>query len=320
MIDLTLLGCGGNVPMPNRFLSSLFINYKGRKMLIDCGEGTQVAMKKYNCGFKTIDLILITHLHGDQIIGLLGLLQTMGNSGKTDDLTIVGPVGITDAMNAIKVLVEYLPYRVYVIENPKEKFSLEHDILKDIDIYTIYLENSTECIGYSLYFKRKAKFDRQKAMSNEVPQILWKKLQEQDTVIYNDKTYYSSMVLGDERKGIKLSFITDTRPTFEIPQFIYGSDLFICEGMYGDDLDISKAVKNKHMTFREAASLANAGNVDKLLLTHFSPSIEEPKDFAHNATNLFKDTIIVEDNYLLDLLVGLPFLVVPSSCTFFLAT
>ncbi|GAA6310856.1 ribonuclease Z [Intestinibacter bartlettii] len=301
MIDLTLLGCGGNVPMPNRFLSSLFINYKGRKMLIDCGEGTQVAMKKYNCGFKTIDLILITHLHGDHIIGLIGLLQTMGNSGKTDDLTIVGPVGITDAMNAIKVLVEYLPYRVYVIENPKEKFSLEHDILKDIDISTIDLEHSTECIGYSLYFKRKAKFDRQKAMSNEVPQILWKKLQEQDTVIYNDKTYYSSMVLGDERKGIKLSFITDTRPTFEIPQFIYGSDLFICEGMYGDDLDISKAVKNKHMTFREAASLANAGNVDKLLLTHFSPSIEEPKDFAHNATNLFKDTIIGEDGLSLSL-------------------
>lgn len=301
MIDLTLLGCGGNVPMPNRFLSSLFINYKGRKMLIDCGEGTQVAMKKYNCGFKTIDLILITHLHGDHIIGLIGLLQTMGNSGKTDDLTIVGPVGITDAMNAIKVLVEYLPYRVYVIENPKEKFSLEHDILKDIEISTIDLEHSTECIGYSLYFKRKAKFDRQKAMSNEVPQILWKKLQEQDTVIYNDKTYYSSMVLGDERKGIKLSFITDTRPTFEIPQFIYGSDLFICEGMYGDDLDISKAVKNKHMTFREAASLANAGNVDKLLLTHFSPSIEEPKDFAHNATNLFKDTIIGEDGLSLSL-------------------
>lgn len=301
MIDLTLLGCGGNVPMPNRFLSSLFINYKGRKMLIDCGEGTQVAMKKYNCGFKTIDLILITHLHGDHIIGLIGLLQTMGNSGKTDDLTIVGPVGITDAMNAIKVLVEYLPYRVYVIENPKEKFSLEHDILKDIDISTIDLEHSTECIGYSLYFKRKAKFDRQKAMSNEVPQILWKKLQEQDTVIYNDKTYYSSMVLGDERKGIKLSFITDTRPTFEIPQFIYGSDLFICEGMYGDDLDISKAVKNKHMTFREAASLANAGNVDKLLLTHFSPYIEEPKDFAHNATNLFKDTIIGEDGLSLSL-------------------
>ena len=301
MIDLTLLGCGGNVPMPNRFLSSLFINYKGSKILIDCGEGTQVAMKKYNCGFKNIDLILITHLHGDHIIGLIGLLQTMGNSGKTDDLTIVGPIGIIDAMKAIKVLVEYLPYKVNIIENPKQTFSLEHDILKDIDISTINLDHSTECIGYSLYFKRKPKFDREKAILNQVPQNLWKKLQENASAIYKDKTYYADMVLGENRRGIKLSFITDTRPTFEIPEFIYESDLFICEGMYGDDLDISKAVKNKHMTFRESASLANAGNVDKLLLTHFSPSIENPKDFIQNATNLFEDTIIGEDGLTLKL-------------------
>ena len=301
MIDLTLLGCGGNVPMPNRFLSSLFINYKGSKILIDCGEGTQVAMKKYNCGFKNIDLILITHLHGDHIIGLIGLLQTMGNSGKTDDLTIVGPIGIIDAMKAIKVLVEYLPYKVNIIENPKQTFSLEHDILKDIDISTINLDHSTECIGYSLYFKRKPKFDIEKAILNQVPQNLWKKLQENSSAIYKDKTYYADMVLGENRRGIKLSFITDTRPTFEIPEFIYESDLFICEGMYGDDLDISKAVKNKHMTFRESASLANAGNVDKLLLTHFSPSIENPKDFIQNATNLFEDTIIGEDGLTLKL-------------------
>ena len=301
MIDLTLLGCGGNVPMPNRFLSSLFINYKGRKILIDCGEGTQVAMKKNNCGFKGIDLILITHLHGDHIIGLIGLLQTIGNSGKTDDLTIVGPTGIIQAMNAIKVLVEYLPYRVYVIENPQEKFSLDKDIIKDIEISTIALDHSTECIGYSLYFKRNARFDRKKAIANEVPQNLWKKLQENDSVVYGDKTYYSDMVLGDERKGIKLSFITDTRPIFEIPEFIYGSDLFVCEAMYGDDMDISKAVKNKHMTFREAANLANNGNVDKLLLTHFSPSLEEPKEFIQNATKFFKNTIIGEDGLSLNL-------------------
>lgn len=301
MIDLILLGCGGNVPMPNRFLSSLFINYKGRKILIDCGEGTQVAMKKNNCGFKGIDLILITHLHGDHIIGLIGLLQTIGNSGKTDDLTIVGPTGIIDAMNAIKVLIEYLPYRVYVIENPREKFSLDKDIISDIEISTIDLDHSTECIGYSLYFKRRAKFDREKALANEVPQKLWKKLQENDTVVYGDKTYHSDMVLGDERRGIKLSFITDTRPIFEIPEFIYGSDLFVCEGMYGDDLDISKAVKNKHMTFREAANLANNGKVDKLLLTHFSPSLEEPKDFTQNATKFFKNTIIGEDGLSLNL-------------------
>ena len=234
MIDLVLLGCGGNMPMPNRFLSSLFINYKGRKILIDCGEGTQVSMRMKNCGFKNIDLILITHLHGDHIIGLIGLLQTMGNSGKTDDLTIVGPIGIIDAIKAIKVLVEYLPYKVNIIENPKQTFSLEHDILKDIDISTINLDHSTECIGYSLYFKRKPKFDREKAILNQVPQNLWKKLQENSSAIYKDKTYYADMVLGENRRGIKLSFITDTRPTFEIPEFIYESDLFICEGMYGE--------------------------------------------------------------------------------------
>ena len=152
-----------------------------------------------------------------------------------------------------------------------------------------------------MYFKRKPKFDREKAILNQVPQNLWKKLQENSSAIYKDKTYYADMVLGENRRGIKLSFITDTRPTFEIPEFIYESDLFICEGMYGDDLDISKAVKNKHMTFRESASLANAGNVDKLLLTHFSPSIENPKDCIQNATNLFEDTIIGEDGLTLKL-------------------
>lgn len=301
MIDLILLGCGGNVPMPNRFLSSLFINYKGRKILIDCGEGTQVAMKKNNCGFKNIDLILITHLHGDHIIGLIGLLQTIGNSGKTDNLTIVGPNGIIEAMNAIKVLIEYLPYKIYIIENPKDKFNIDKDIIKDIEISTIDLDHSTECIGYSLYFKRNAKFSIEKALSNKVPQNIWKKLQENDTVTYGDKTYYSSMVLGDERRGIKLSFITDTRPIFEIPKFIYESDLLVCEAMYGDDMDISKAVKNKHMTFREAANLAVNGKVNKLLLTHFSPSLEEPKEYIKNATNFFKNTIIGEDGLSLSL-------------------
>ena len=124
MIDLVLLGCGGNVPIPNRNLSSLFINCKGKKILIDCGEGTQVSMRMKNCGFKDVDLILITHLHGDHIIGLIGLLSTMGNSGKVDDLTIVGPRGIIEAIKAIKVLVEYLPYNLNIIENPLETFSL----------------------------------------------------------------------------------------------------------------------------------------------------------------------------------------------------
>ena len=301
MIDLVLLGCGGNVPMPNRNLSSLFINYRGHKVLIYCGEGTQVSMRMKNCGFKDIDLILITHLHGDHIIGLIGLLSTIGNSGKSDNLTIVGPRGITEAINAIRVLVEYLPYKINIIEDPKETFSIENDILKDLEISALELEHSTECLGYSLYFNRTPKFNVQKALINNVPKELWNRLQNSNEIFYNNRTYTSDMVLGDDRKGIKISFVTDTRPLFTIPDFIKDSDLFVCEAMYGDDMDISKAMKNKHMTFTEAANLARLGQVKKLLLTHFSPSLENPHEYLGNATRIFENTIIGEDRLSLSL-------------------
>ena len=270
MIDLVLLGCGGNMPMPNRFLSSLFINYKGRKILIDCGEGTQVSMRMKNCGFKNIDLICITHLHGDHFYGLMGLLSTIGNSSRIDDLTIVGPKGT---------------------------FSLVNDILKDIEISTLELDHSSECLGYSLYFKRTPKFNIEKAIKNNVPKLLWQKLQSGKNIVFENIEYSPDMVLGDNRKGIKISFITDTRPILSIPEFINNSDLFICEAMYGDDLDISKAVKNKHMTFREAANLARLGNVKTLLLTHFSPSLEDPNLYIKNATDVFENTIVGKDRY-----------------------
>ncbi|MDK2562837.1 ribonuclease Z [Romboutsia sedimentorum] len=295
MIDLILLGCGGNMPMPNRFLSSLFINYRGRKILIDCGEGTQISMKMKNCGFKNIDLICITHLHGDHFNGLIGLLSTIANSSRTEDLTIIGPLGIKKHLDAVKVLVGYLPYSLNVIENPNGSFSLCHEYLNDIEISTIKLEHSTECLGYSLYFNRRPKFNKDKAVLNNVPTILWQKLQSGKSIIVNEVEYKPEMVLGDDRKGVKVSFITDTRPIFSIPEFIKDSDLLVCEAMYGDNLDISKAIKNSHMTFKEAANLAKLGNVNKLLLTHFSPSLEDPNSYIDNATSVFKNTIIGYD-------------------------
>lgn len=301
MIDLVLLGCGGNMPMPNRFLSSLFINYNGRKILIDCGEGTQVSMRMKNCGFKNIDLICITHLHGDHYYGLMGLLSTIGNSSRVDDLTIVGPKGIYEIINAMKTLIEYLPYKIIVVENPKGTFSLVNDILKDVEISTLELDHSSECLGYSLYFKRTPKFNIEKAIQNNVPKLLWQKLQSGKNIVFENIEYSPDMVLGDNRKGIKVSFITDTRPIFSIPEFINNSDLFICEAMYGDDLDISKAVKNKHMTFREAANLARIGNIKTLLLTHFSPSLEDPNLYIKNATDVFENTIVGKDRYSVNL-------------------
>lgn len=303
MVEITLLGCGGSMPVPNRFLSSLLINYRGRKILIDCGEGTQVSMKIANCGFKTIDYICITHLHGDHIIGLPGILSTIGNCGRTEMLTIIGPKGIKEVIDAFRLIVRELPYDVTIIENPKEDILVNNNYInKDIIISTLEVEHSTSCIAYSFYIKRKAKFDIEKAMRNNVPKVLWSKLQNGREIKLEGKIYTKDMVLGQPRKGIKLSFVTDTRPIKEIVDFVDNSDLLVCEGMYGDDCDLERAIKNKHMTFRESATIAKQSNVEAMVLTHFSPIIKDPNMYIENAMEVFENTIIGTDRLKLDLI------------------
>lgn len=308
MLNLTFLGTGGGMPMPNRFLSSIIINFKGRKILLDCGEGTQVAMRKYNCGFKSLDLIFISHLHGDHIYGLPGLLSTMGNSGRENIVYIIGPKGLRKVIEGFLMTLPYLPYEIKIIENPKNlEFILRKDRIEyketnsnestDLLVKTLELDHSSPCLGYSFDFKRGRAFNVDKALEKKVPKMLWSKLQKNNQCDFEGKTYYSNMVLGDERKGIKLSYTTDTRPTKEIPEFIKESDLFICEGTYGENEDLIKAEKNKHMTFREASILAKEGAVWNMVLTHFSTAINKPKEFLKNATEIFENTEVAEDGF-----------------------
>lgn len=300
MLDICILGTGGGMPVPERFLSAALIRYQGRKILIDCGEGTQVSMKILGWGFKTIDAICITHAHGDHIIGLPGLLMTMANSEKTDPLTIIGPPGIKKVVEGLRVIVPELPYKVDIIENPKQTVNLLHE-KGIINLNAIELEHSIPCIGYSFCVKRGARFDREKAIKNKVPKKLWSLLQRKELVELEEKIYTSDMVLGEDRKGLKISYITDTRPIDIIPSFIDGSNLFICEANYGSDEDINKAIKNKHMTFREAASLARKGNVEKLVLTHFGPALGLAEDYIENAKEEFINTIVSEDRMIFTL-------------------
>lgn len=308
MLDITLLGTGGGMPMTNRYLSSVIISFKGRKILLDSGEGTQVAMRKFKTGFKSIDVICITHFHGDHIFGLPGLLSTMGNSGRVDPITIIGPFGLKNIVNGLLLSISYLPFKIDFIESPERplglvvsenrlnvKHMLNDGPSADLVLETLELDHSSTCLGYSFYINRMPKFLVEKAILNQVPKEIWKRLQHGEVVIHNEVTYYPDMVLGEARKGIKFSYITDTRPTEEIIQFIYESNLFICEGTYGDDEDLEKAIKNKHMTFGEAADLAYKGKVHEMLITHFSPAMDDPRVFKENAVKIFQNTTIGHD-------------------------
>lgn len=291
MIDICFLGTLGNIPLPNRHLASLLIKYNGRKILIDCGEGTQVAIRKIGWGFKNIDYIFITHAHGDHIIGLPGLLSTMGNSDRREKVTIIGPEGIKKVIDGLNIVNPYLPYEIDVIENPME----ELEILPGIIASCLNLEHSTECLGYSLYFKRVPRFSVEMAEKNKVPKLFWNRLQKGESLVSDGVEYNPAMVLGEERKGVKLSYITDTRPIDEIPKFIEESDLFICEGTYGNDEDINKAIKNKHMTFRESATLAGKGKCKELKITHFSPALTSPMEYINNAKEVFESSSLAYD-------------------------
>ncbi|NFI57233.1 ribonuclease Z [Clostridium botulinum] len=305
MIDLCVLGTTGGMPMVDKYLSATLININGRKILIDCGEGTQVAMRKIGWGFKSVDLICITHSHGDHTIGLPGLISTIGNSGRTEKVTIVGPKGIKEIVNGLNVINPYLPYELEIIEleNNDLKFIIDKNNMSlcednnkcNLILSSLEVEHSAKCLSYSFYIKRRPRFSVEKASKNNVPKPLWSKLQNQEIINYDNKIYTPDLVLDNARKGIKISYVTDTRPISAIPEFIKYSDLFICEGTYGSDGDIDKAIKNKHMTFRESATLAKKGECKELILTHFSPALSEPESFVDNAKQVFHNSSVAYD-------------------------
>ncbi len=290
MLDVALLGCGGMMPMPGRFLSSVLMRLNGRLIMVDCGEGTQVTLKELGWGFKAIDAILFTHYHADHISGLPGMLLTIGNSGRTLPLQLIGPPGLSYIVDGLRRVSPELPFDIEYIEldrNSPRTFQVGM-----ITVSFTEAEHLVKCYSYRFDVKRKGKFNTVKAKELGIPRILWNVIQKNGFAEYEGKTFTSDMVMGGDRKGISVSFCTDTRPLDSFIDFIQDSDLFICEGMYGEEEKREKALKNRHMLFSEAASLAKRGNVGKLWLTHFSPSLSEPEEFKENATGVFENTVI----------------------------
>lgn len=293
MLDVALLGTGGMMPLPERFLTSLLLRLNGKMLLIDCGEGTQVTLKKLGWGFKSIDAICFTHYHADHISGLPGMLLTIGNSGRTEPLFLIGPKGLKEVYRGLSVIAPELPFEVRLIE-------LENAERNTIDVSNFHIttqraEHMITCVAYSIYVHRIGKFNVEKAKALNLPKTLWAIIQKEGEVTYAGNLYTSDMVLGDERKGIKLTYCTDSRPTKGICSLAKDSDLFICEGMYGENEKLAKAKEHRHMIFSEAAKLALESGSKELWLTHYSPALTDPHFFIENARSIFPNTTAAED-------------------------
>ncbi|MDY3919745.1 MAG: ribonuclease Z [Candidatus Limivivens sp.] len=292
MLDVCLLGCGGMMPLPRRWLTALMCRYNGSSLLIDCGEGTQVAIKEKGWSFKPIDVICFTHYHGDHISGLPGLLLTMGNAERHEPLTLIGPKGLERVVNALRVIAPELPFplKFLEIQGPEETFSMN-----GYRIRAFKVNHNVLCYGYTLEIDRAGRFDVERAKAAGIPLKCWNPLQKGNTVELDGKVYTPDMVLGPERRGIKLTYCTDTRPVKTIAENAAGADLFICEGMYGEPDKDAKAVEYKHMTFKEAAGLAREAKVREMWLTHYSPSLIRPEEYMDEVRRIFPNSLPGKD-------------------------
>ena len=298
MIDVCLLGTGGMMPLPYRYLTAMMARYNGKSILIDCGEGTQIAMKQKGWSPKPIDVICFTHFHADHISGLPGMLLTMGNAERTEPLTVIGPKGLTRTVNALRVIAPELPFEIKFIEITQPEQVIE---LNGYRITAFKVNHNVLCYGYTLEILRQGKFSAERAKEQDIPLKYWNPLQKGQTIEADGITYTPEMVLGPARKGIRLTYTTDTRPTESILRNAKESDLFICEGMYGEDDKADKARGYKHMTFREAAVLARDARVKEMWLTHYSPSLVRPDEFMDKVREIFPNAYPGKDGKSLEL-------------------
>lgn len=299
MLDVCLLGTGGMMPLPYRWLTSLMLRYNGQSILIDCGEGTQVAMKEKGWSPKPIDIICFTHYHADHISGLPGMLLTMGNAERTEPLLLIGPKGLTRVVSALRVIAPELPFEIECIEIEENEQTFEFNGFY-IDAFKV--QHNVTCYGYNVRVPRSGKFSVEKAKENNIPMPYWSRLQKGETISEGDKIFTPDMVLGDARKGLKVTYCTDTRPVPSIVKNAEGADLFICEGMYGEEDKLSKAKEHKHMMFSEAATLAKEAGVKELWLTHYSPALVRADEFIPATRTIFANTYPGKDGKSVDLL------------------
>lgn len=287
MIDVCLLGNGGMMPLPNRWLSSLLLRCDGAITLCDCGEGTQISWKSTGWGFRDLATIALSHVHADHVAGLPGILFMVAHAGRTEPVTILGPRGTAATVAGLRTIVPHLPYPVEIVElSGGEELLLPGGI----QLRALPLKHRIPCLAYTFHRPRSPRFDVERARRLGVPIGLWSHLQRGETVEFDGRRIGPEAVMGAARRGLTVAYVTDTRPVPALPEFVRDADLLVCEGMYGDPLDLERAIERGHMIFEEAARLAADAGVCRLWLTHFSPALTEPEVYLPVARMIFPNT------------------------------
>ncbi len=290
MIDIAFLGNGSMMPLPNRWLSSILLRVDGEITLLDCGEGTQIPWRVLGWGFKRVSTICLSHNHADHVAGLPGVLHAIAIADRTLPVTIVGPKGTRHVVSGLRMIAPDLPFEVQVADLARgDEWQAGKLRMSVVDG-----DHRIRSLIVRFDVPRKPEFRAHLAEEAGIPRQHWSVLSEGLDVEWESGSAKAAQFLGPARPGLSVGFMTDTRPTAFALELLHGVDLLIAEGTYGDEADLDNAIRNKHMTFREAAEVARDAGAKELILTHFSQKLADPAQWLDNARSVFPNVTVAD--------------------------
>lgn len=298
MIDICMLGTCGMMPLPGRWLSCALVRSGSALTLLDCGEGTQVPWKMLGWGFRQLGAICFTHMHADHVAGLPGVLFMVAHAGRTEPLDIYGPPGTAYVVEGLRRIAADMPFPVRLHELQS---GAQFELPGGLQAACTNAAHGMPCLAYRIELARRPAFQPERAQALGLPVQMWSRLQRGEAVEFNGQTITPEQVLGPPRRGISFAFITDTRPTTQLSAFARDADLMICESMYDNPEDLPLAKAHAHMLAEEAAGMARAAQVHELVLTHFSPKINDTSWAEKAARRVFANTRAARDGMILTL-------------------
>ncbi|MEZ0333685.1 MAG: ribonuclease Z [Gemmatimonadales bacterium] len=299
MLSLTFLGTGAAVPTIDRNVSGLALQREGETILFDCGEGNQRQMMRYGVGFSFTE-IFFTHYHADHLLGVTGLLRTMGLQDRTAPVTLYGPRGAQRVLNtAISLGIERNKFPVEIVElRPGDRLPRE-----EYDIVVFETEHRADTIGYALVeHTRLGRFHPERARELGIPEgPLWGRLHKGETIGLEDgRSIAPADLVGEPRAGRTVVYSGDTRPCLPLVEAARGADLLVHEATFGSE-ELERARETGHSTAAEAARVALDAGVRRLVLTHISPRYtRDAPELLAEARAVFPETIVARDGLMVD--------------------